>query len=182
MEVAAQAVKNALHALVAVVVDIGDHVEEEARGWWHIDLGVERDHAIHQGPGRLAVPSSDFITKSHQRGVSGVGVVQPVDEVEAWGERVSLYGIDVTVGQGVNDDVGAAGHVFHCEVKAQQFANPMVLWDSHQSLIKQKFEAVMIRADHKVAPQEVWTPVVHGLDQSDQLSLIGCKDLVTRGR
>jgi hypothetical protein len=44
---------------------------------------------------------------------------------------------------GVHDDVGATKLELHCEVEAEQFADPMVLWDRCQPLIQQKLEDVL---------------------------------------
>ena len=41
-----------------------------------------------------------------------------------------------------------------------------------EALVQQELEAVMIRADQKVTPPQVWPPVADGLDEPDQLTFI----------
>jgi hypothetical protein len=70
--------------------------------------------------------------------------------------------------QGVHDDVGAAKLELHCEVEAEQFADPMVLWDRCQPLIQQKLEDVLTW----YAAPKTWAPMANRVDQPNQLALI----------
>jgi hypothetical protein len=64
---------------------------------------------------------------------------------------------------------------FDSEIKAEELADPLVLYCHQKALVQQVLEAVVVRAHHKVAPLEVGPPMPHNLHQPDKLSLVGGK-------
>jgi hypothetical protein len=70
-----------------------------------------------------------------------------VEELECWGGQHHYLhnGLCVSARQGIGDDVGGAGLEFNAEIKPEQFACPLLLWNGRQSLIKQEFQAIMVR-------------------------------------
>jgi hypothetical protein len=110
-----------------------------------------------------------------------LGLSELVDEVEARsreGKELSLHG--VALGQRVGNGVRRARLVLDGEVEAQQLANPVVLRNGGQALVQQILQAVVIRLDCETAPLEVWPPVAHSLDQTNELTLVGCQGLMSR--
>jgi hypothetical protein len=63
---------------------------------------------------------------------------------------------------------------FDAGIKSQQLARPLVLRGRRQSLIKQKFETVVVSVDQKVVSPEVRAPVLDCLHQTDEFPLISC--------
>jgi hypothetical protein len=55
----------------------------------------------------------------------------------------------ITPGQGIDDGVGGARPVLNGEVKSEELAHPVVLWDRREPLIEKELEAVMVGADEE---------------------------------
>jgi hypothetical protein len=82
-------------------------------------------------------------------------------------------GILATVRQGVRRCVLAPRVELHRELESEEVADPRMLWDRRQALIKQVLEAEMICVHDEWASLEIRPPVLHDLDQPDQLPLVG---------
>lgn len=52
VEVTAEAMKSSLDALVVIIVDVVHYLLEKGGGRHDVQLGVERDHAVHHAPWR----------------------------------------------------------------------------------------------------------------------------------
>jgi hypothetical protein len=80
-----------------------------------------------------------------------LSLTKTVNEVEARcresQDRPLLAGI--TPGQGIGDGVGGARLVLDCEVKPEELAHPVVLWDRREPLIEKELEAVMVGANEE---------------------------------
>ena len=48
-----------------------------------------------------------------------------------------------------------------------------MLWNGRQTLIKQKFETVVVSANQEGAPPQIRAPVAHSLHQADELAFVG---------
>jgi hypothetical protein len=110
-----------------------------------------------------------------------LGLSELVDEVKARsrvGKELSIHG--VAHGQRVGDDVRRARLVLDGEIEAQQLANPKVLRNGGQALVQQILQDVVICLDCETAPPEVWPLVAHRLDQTNELTLVGCQGLMSR--
>ena len=55
-----------------------------------------------------------------------------------------------------------------------------MLWDRGKTLVKQKLEAVVVHAHHKLPALEIRPPMAHRLDKTDKHPLIGGKFAVSR--
>jgi hypothetical protein len=123
----------------------------------------------------------DLATESDKGRVVLLSLSELVDKVEAQnreGKEFSLHG--VAPRQRVGDGVRRARLVLDGEVEAQQLANPMVLRNGGQAQVQQILQVVVIRLDCETAPLEVWPPVAHRLDQTNELTLVGCQGLMSR--
>ena len=49
----------------------------------------------------------------------------------------------------------------------------MVLGDRGESLVEEIFQTVVVCLDDKAPPPEIRPPVPHGLDEADELALVG---------
>jgi len=106
--------------------------------------------------------------------VGGLGMAQTVDEVESGRrDRHSLPFVGVAAREGVSDDVCGVGAVLHREVEAQELADPMVLRDRGEALVEEIFQTVVVCLDDEAPPPEIQPPVPHGLDEADELVLVG---------
>jgi hypothetical protein len=77
------------------------------------------------------------------------------------------------VRQGIYCRVLAPWLELHRELELEELADPRMLRDHRQTLVKQVLEGEMICVHDEWESLEIRPPVLHGLDQPDQLLLIG---------
>lgn len=58
------------------------------------------------------------------------------------------------------------------------FADPAVLWDRHQALVEEEFEAIVVRSHQEASAPEVWAPMADGVDEADELLFVGSEGTV----
>jgi hypothetical protein len=61
------------------------------------------------------------------------------------------------------------------EVKAEELADPLVLWHGGEALIQQELKSEVVGADEEVPTPEIGTPMANSLHEANQLVLIGCQ-------
>jgi hypothetical protein len=71
-----------------------------------------------------------------------------------------------------SDNVCHARFELDLEVEPNKLARPLMLGDCGEALINQKLQAVMVCSDHEQLAPKVGTPMLHGLNESDQLTLV----------
>ena len=67
--------------------------------------------------------------------------------------------------EGIHHRVQTPRTILHSEVKAEELADPLMLRNSGQALVKQKFETVVVSTNQEVVPPQVWTPMMNCLDK-----------------
>jgi hypothetical protein len=140
--------EGALNAFVAIVMDSHDELVEEGSTWRKVEAPLERYQSVHHCPWGSPLVAGDLVAEGNESWVLLVGSAQTLDEIKLWhGQRHnSRRFFCVTARQSIGHCVSAARLVFHCEIKAQELAHPMMLWNGSQALIKQKLQAEMISA------------------------------------
>jgi hypothetical protein len=78
-----------------------------------------------------------------------------------------MHDLVTTMGQGVCNGIEAPGLILHTEIKAEKLAYPLMLRYYGQPLVEQELERKVIRAHGEVSPPKIWSPMSHGLDQSN---------------
>jgi hypothetical protein len=76
------------------------------------------------------------------------------------------------VRESVSHCVRRAGLVLDGEIEAQQFANPVVLGNRGEALVKEVLEAVVVRLDGESVPPQVRPPMPNSEDEADELAFI----------
>jgi hypothetical protein len=77
-----------------------------------------------------------------------------------------------TVQQSIRRGIEAPGLVFHQELALEEFADPIMLRNCGQPLIEQVLQVEMVRVHNELTQPKVRPPMVHSLDEADQLLLI----------
>jgi hypothetical protein len=75
--------------------------------------------------------------------------------------RVNSSNVGVMAGERIRHCVQTTRSVLHREIEAEELANPLVLRNGGQTLVKQKFETVVICVNQEGTPPEVGTPMAH---------------------
>ena len=78
------------------------------------------------------------------------------------------------MGERVGHDVRSARLVLYYEIKSQELADPMVLWNSSQALVEDELQGLVIRADDEAATPKVWSLVAHRLRETNKFPLVSC--------
>ena len=118
----------------------------------------------------------DLIADGDQSRVCGLGVAELIDEVEAGrrgGHERALFG--VAAQESINHRVGEACLVLHGEVEAEELAHPMVLRNCGEALDDEVLEAVVVGFDEEATAPQVRSPMTHGVDEANKLSLV-CRE------
>jgi hypothetical protein len=89
------------------------------------------------------------------------------------GQGMYHGGILAASRQCINCRVLVPGLELHRELKPEELADPRVLRNRRQTLVKQVLEAEMVGAYDEWAGPEIRSLVLHGLHQLDQLPFIG---------
>jgi hypothetical protein len=116
-----------------------------------------------------------FFLECNEGRVGELSLAEMRDEVES-GSRENQ---DAPVVQCVPTREGVGYHirrprlVLEREIKAQELPHPMVLGNHREPLVQQVFEAVMISLDEEASAPQVRPPVPDGMDEADELPLIG---------
>jgi len=152
------------------------------------DVGYEDTPAMQQQPGVRApwrrqvsrVQAMQQLLRVRGVGCSAADRIQegegrPRDGPGRARACCSVHSLGVTPGQCVGHGVEAARAIFHREVEAEKLAEPLMLGNCGQALVKQKFKTVMISTDQKVTPPQIRSPMMNGLHQPDEFALISRK-------
>jgi hypothetical protein len=110
--------------------------------------------------------------------------VELLEECEFWardGMDACLELVLVMTREGVYRDVEAARLVLDLKTIAKQLAHPGVLRDGGEALIQEVLETEVVSAHDELARPEVGMPMVHRLDEPDELALVGHQLGVLRG-
>jgi hypothetical protein len=75
--------------------------------------------------------------------------------------------------QRVSDGVELADAILDHEIITKQLGDPRVLWYGSQVLVKEELETPMVGADGKGTTLEITPPMMNGLNQPNELALIG---------
>jgi len=86
----------------------------------------------------------------------------------------------VTPGQGISDGVQGARLIFDREVKPEELPNPVVLRDRGETLVEEELQAIVVRPDDEAVAPEVWALVADGVNEADELPLIGGEGAMAR--
>ena len=86
--------------------------------------------------------------------VSSLCLVEPIDEVETWGQERQDGALRrrVPTRQRVRHGIGLARLVLDGEVEPEKLPHPVMLRDHREPLIEQELEAVVISLDDEAAP------------------------------
>jgi hypothetical protein len=68
---------------MSIFVDNCHNLLQKGRGRWNVQTPVVEDHVVGHCPWSSACACVDFVVDGSQVGVSGLGVAEPADEVEA---------------------------------------------------------------------------------------------------
>jgi hypothetical protein len=152
MKIAPEAVKRALDALVTVLMDYPQDFLQQRGVRWYIHPVVELHHAVHDRPWRWIATRGDLCMESEEGRVPELSLPEFVEEGKMWsGQSEQLPVHCVAPRQRVRHDVHRAWLVLDGEIEAQQFADPMVLWNGVQALFQQVLQVVVVSLDDKTA-------------------------------
>jgi hypothetical protein len=98
--------------------------------------------------------------------------VETCDEVEARrgdSQNSAACGIlfCVTAGEGIRHRVEGPGLVFDGEIVAEELADPMMLRNRGEALIKQKLEAVVVCPHRETPAPKIRPPMPNGVHKAD---------------
>jgi hypothetical protein len=91
------------------------------------------------------------------------GMDNAITSVVSLVSRRDSASVTTFVTPGLNSDL---------EVEPNKLDRPLMLGDCGEALVKQKLQVVMVCSDHERPTPKVGMPMLHGLHESDQLTLI----------
>ena len=149
------------------------------------------EQAIDEAPGLLEVARRQTLLEELSVWGGGSGATdigeeaerRPGTDAEGHPLRGSNHGVRwrVPARQSIGHHVKAVGLILDGEVDAKELADPLMLRHRRQTLVQQELEAVVIGADPERPAPKIWPPVVHRLDQADDLLLVRRKLKVAGG-
>lgn len=148
----------------------------------HKEASPVEEQVVVQAPRRRQHALLELLSKQLcvRRGRCGsADVVHEGEQGSGAGAECSPLGITgacsmigVAAAQRIRHGVEAALPVFDDEVKSKELVDPLLPWNGGKSLVKQELEAVVICADKKRPPPQIWPPVTHRLHQPDELPFV----------
>jgi hypothetical protein len=82
MEVAVEAVKRAMDALVPILMNSRHNLLQQRGGGWDVEAPSIGDHVIDHCPRRNACTRANLLMDGHQCWICGLCVMKTADEVE----------------------------------------------------------------------------------------------------
>jgi hypothetical protein len=107
-----------------------------------------------------------------KRRVGGLNIVETCDEVKARrgdGQNSATCGIlfCIAAGEGISHRVEGPGLVFNGKIVAKKLADPMVLQNCGEVLIKQKFEVVVVCPHRETSAPKIRLSMPNGVHKAD---------------